>query len=343
MSEVNIFKCKVNELKKNYKYINVGNNVRNNGTAKKSMFNIFGTNANTKKKINRLTSDQKNRDNYIHELINLQYTYKYIDAFNDDLKVTCDDIMTRNKKYFDETKKTFKEEYPRYNKDTFICKFIRVGNLIFHYNNLIKSVNVEVNSDVRKIVEDELNAKYKGPGSVINYPNHTTNRISQKRIHNYIQYGKNNKYNLPIRSVPIRHLNNGSLTKYNTLDNASKNKINKENISKIIKMYIMIKFFEAYIKIYELRLVAGIRITNNSRIAGRNIGRVLSIDDFMGNYNDVTSVMIHNHYPYYYGELCDIMDEYHKLNREVSSANSSSSSSASADAVIGLFAALTRV
>ena len=334
MSEVNKFVVEFNKLKKNYKQ-NVTNNVRNNGTAKKSMFNRN----NTKKKINRLTSDQKNRDNYIHELINLQYTYKYIDAFNDDLKVTCDNIITRNKKYFEEIKAEFKEEYPRYNKDTFICKFIRVGNLIFHYNNLIKSVHVEVNSDVRKIVEDELNAKYKGPGSVINYPNHTTNRISQKRTHNYIQYGKNNKYNLPIRSVPIRHLNNGSLTKYNTLDNASKNEINKENISKIIKMYIMIKFFEAYIKIYELRLVAGIRITNNSKIAGKNIGSVLSIDDFMGNYNHVTSVMIHNHYPYYYGELCDIMDEYHKLNREVSSANSSSSSSSSADEVIGLFGA----
>jgi len=134
-TDIEKIKAKVNKLKKKYGQ-NVGNNVRknvrNNDTAKKSIFNKIRTKVNstlnkpnTTNKVKKFTNAQKNRDNYIHELINLQYTYKYIDVFNKINKTSLpyEQIKENLKDLFKETESNL-QKFTKYNNNEFIHKFM---------------------------------------------------------------------------------------------------------------------------------------------------------------------------------------------------------------------------
>jgi hypothetical protein len=313
MSDFNKFVVEFNKLKSKYKQ---NNNVRKivptNVTVKKSMFNKFSSklrntlnksNANTKNNVKKFTNAQKNRDNYLSELINLQYTYQYIDVFDNLPEINCDTILP----------------FKNYDKKL-LCKFLKVNKLIDEYYTLIANVDGNVDKRVKGIVDKELRLD-KLNVTFVNFP---SNRIPK------------NKNSLFFRSINIPSLDEKSRKNYNKTY-TTRMTINETRIKQIKKIYIILKFIEAYIKYYDLVEEDGYEASIKSYDIGdiiiRNNGPLTTVTalQFIEKYNKYGSVLYYGKYRdiFHYNKIDSIVNDYIKINNIIGTSSSTSSSSSS--------------
>ena len=327
-NDIEKIKAKVNELKKKYKQNIIVRSVPKNLTVKKSVVNTirstFRNNTINNAKI--ITNDQKNRDKYISELIKLQYTYQYIDVFNNLPDIDCSTLQN-SKTLPGSTKK-----YRIHNKDLIytkdlICKYLKVKQLIETYYKVISKVDGNVNRMVKDMVDkelqlDKLNIKY------INFP--------RNKINNKERY---------IRGVNIPSLDQQSLKNYNKLEYNKRMKINEIHIKEIKKIYIILKLIEAYIKYYNLV----VENTGSSSIKSPNSDenepygitsstRALSVFYFIENYDKYGSIVRFTNYRdiFNYDKIDDIVQYYKQITDNITDT---SSSSLAVDLVLGIFKA----
>ena len=313
LQEIEKFKDKVEELKKKYKQ-NVTNivrkNVPTNVTVKKSNFRtkvnsiLNKSNANTKNNVKKFTNAQKNRDNYLSELINLQYTYQYIDVFDNLPKIDCKTI------------KLFKN----YDKKL-SCKYNEVRQLIYKYDTLIANVDGNVDNRVKEIVDKELQLD-KLNVNFVNFPSHKIPTNS-----------------LFFRSINIPSLDKKSRKNYNKTYTTRITR-NDIRIKQIKKMYIILKFIEAYIKYYNLVEEYGY----DASIASYDIGDIrtrnnngplttVTVLQFIKKYNKYGSVLYYgkNRDVFHYNKIDAIINEYIKINDIIGTSSSTSSSTSNQD------------